>query len=998
MLTLIGLIFGKPIKFIIDSGAERSVFPFCLVPRSICFPTSVELSSVDNKPLKTYGHFTAVLSVNSLRREFHVNFIATDTKPILGADFLTATGLTLNMKNKKLLDPLTNISVDLHPARISSELIRVTKSSDTKNYFKENFPELCDPPNYSYLPPDFDTEHTIETNSNPIFAKPRPLPPNKLNIAKKEFDNLLALKIVRPSNSPWSSPLHMVKKADGTWRPCGDYRRLNSVTIPDRYSIPNMNTIHHRLKGAKIFSKLDLVKAYHFIPIRAEDIPKTAICTPFGNYEYLRMPFGLRNSSSTFQRFIDGIFRDFDNAVTYLDDILIFSENEQQHLEHLSIVCKKLNSVGLKLNDKKSIYMQSKVPFLGFEFNEHGIKPLEDRIEALNNLPEPKDSKTLQRYLGMFGFYQKCIPKFSDKAKPLRDLVKSTNFNWLDIHKKAFNCLKQSLSDAVELSFPTPGASISITADASSHAIGACLHQLVDGKSTPLSFFSRQLSDTESRYSTFDRELLAIFASIKKWRHFISGSDLTIFTDHKPLIGALKCPKERPSGRQERQISFILEYITDIIHIAGKDNVVADTLSRSSINSLTITEPYVDLIEIAKAQKSCIDNLDKYKAFEITKDNSLVCDVSRPHPRPYIPQDLRLKLFNSLHQLSHPGWKATCRLIGSRYYWPSLKEDIRKWCSECQPCQFAKVSRHTKIPLGELPCPTKRFANVHIDIVGPLEPPSVDQINNPRYIITMIDAHTRWLEAIPVGEITADVVCKVFLANWVSRFGPPLYIITDRGTQFCCELLSNLTKFFGIHHIRTSAYNPKANGLIERSHRSLKAALIARGGNWLKQLPYVLLGLRMYPDEEGNSAFSRVTGEQPMVPSILLCDEQTLDEVQFPYKLPRSRSSKEFMPKELETCKHIWLRLDRVKRPLEAPYQGPFEVVSRSQHTMTILVRGKPTTVSIERVKPAKLLNNSSTSDTPPSEPDIPNSTKALPVTRSGRTVRFKSENQFHYY
>jgi len=1015
-LTLSGLIFGKPVKFIIDSGAEKSVFPHSLVPEAICYPTSIQLSSVDNNPLQTFGHFTAVVAVPSLRRQFQVHFIATNTKPILGADFLTSYGLTLDMRMKKICDPLTSLSAELSPVQGDRDVIRVTKSQDESTFLKDCFPKLLTAPDYSFLPPDFQTVHSIDTTGNPIFSKPRPLPPDKFQIAKTEFDHLLNLKIIRPSNSPWSSPLHMVRKADGSWRPCGDYRRLNAVTTPDRYSIPNMNTIHHKLKGATTFSKLDLVKAYHFIPMDPKDIPKTAICTPFGNFEYLRMPFGLRNSTSTFQRFIDDVFRDFPFVVTYIDDILVFSSSEEEHREHLSRVCTQLNSVGLKLNEKKSALCRDSVPFLGYEINSKGIKPLPERVEVLRNLPEPTDSKVLQRYLGMFGFYQKCIPNFSERAKPLRDLIKNPNFLWSEEHTIAFNDLKQCVSTATELAFPVPNAPLTLTADASAHAIGACLHQVVDGESSPLSFFSRQLSNVESRYSTFDRELLAIFVAIKKWRHLVSGSALTIFTDHKPLVGAIRNAKDRPSGRQERQISFILEYTTDIVHISGKENIVADTLSRtinhietnntSHANIQTNSDdnsnlPFVDLFEIAKQQANCDFDFSKYKKYDLG-NQSLFCEISRPNPRPFIPSNLRSSIFASFHCLSHPGWKATCRLVGSRYYWPTMRSDIKLWCSHCQPCQSSKISRHVKRPFGDLPCPTRRFSTVHIDIVGPLESSSLT-LYQPRYLVTMIDSHTRWLEAIPVTEITAHTICKCFVFHWVARFGPPLTIVTDKGSQFCCELMSNLNELLGIHHIRTSSYNPKANGLVERSHRSLKASLIARGKDWIEQLPFVLLGMRTYPDEDGSSPYSRVTGEQPVMPKLMTeeFDISKLNAAEFKYKMPRSRSRSEHLPEELGTCKHVWLRLDRVKRPLEAPYQGPFEVTDRTNSTFTILVRGKPTTVSIERVKPARIFKALQQPTVILEETPLPTQMEEqlLPDrTRSGRRVRFAREEQYQYY
>ncbi len=973
VLSLKASVLSSSLSFLLDSGAEKSLIPLHAVPLSLLSPCDIQLRGVGGEPIPTYGQCTLMVTIRSLRRVIPVDFIVTKSIPILGADFLTATSFELRMCSKELRDPLTGLTARLDAFQVAKHEVHVVNTTPS---FLNEFPSVCAPVDYSATPP-CSVKHVIITDGDPVSCKPRVLSPVKYEAVKAEFDKLLELGVIQPSSSPWSSPLHVVKKPDGTWRPCGDYRALNSKTKPDRYAIPNIQSFHHRLRGSTIFTKLDLVKAYHFIPIAVEDVPKTAICTPWGSFEYLRMPFGLRNAASTFQRFIDSLFRDLPFIQAYIDDLLIFSENPEQHQSHVRQVLERLSKNGLRIHPTKCEFAQSSVEFLGYSVQAQGIKPLPSRVVALHELPSPTDTKGLRRLLGMFGFYQRCIPNFASIVKPLRDLVNSDEFEWKPEHEQCLIELKNSLASSVELDFPSSEATLTITSDASAHAIGSCLHQVVNGISSPLCFFSRKLSATEEKYSTFDRELLAIFASVKKWKDFLHGHTVTVFTDHRPIVGAFKSVKPRFSDRQQRQITAITEYVTDIVYVAGKDNVVADTLSRPEgpIDSTSIMANLsdqeeldsvtpIDLPAIASRQASSEIDFSPYRSFDIGCPSQLFCEVSQPNPRPVIPPDMRHSIFKSMHELSHPGCKATLRLLITRFFWPGMKADIVQWCSECQQCQQCKIGRHSSKPPSELPHPTQRFSTVHIDIVGPLQLPESNSTHRPRYLLTMIDAYSRWLEACPIHDISAETVAKSFLSSWISRFGPPLTLITDRGTQFRSELISNMTKLLGIHHIRTCAYNPRANGKIERVHRSLKTALKARGKFWLDQLPLVLFGLRIFPDDKNSSPFSLLTGEQPLVPP-LLTDDSDISELStklhklfYPYSLPQRKKNKNqrsFIPEALSDCSHVWLRLDRVRAPLEAPYQGPYEVLRRNNDTFTLSIRGKPQVVSVARLKPAKI-------------------------------------------
>ena len=755
------------------------------------------------------------------------------------------------------------------------------------------------------LPPRRSHDHHIRLmdDSTPPFGPIYSLSEVE-QLALREFlDENLKNEFVRPSQSSAGAPILFIKKKDGSLRLAVDYRGLNKITKKDRYPLPLIPDLLDRLRSAHVFTKLDLRGAYNLVRIADGDEWKTAFRTRFGSYEFQVMHYGLTNAPASFQRFMNDVFKDLLDVcvVVYLDDILIYSETPEDHLQHVREVLHRLRDNNLYAKVEKCAFSVDTTDFLGFIVGPDGLRMDDAKIQVIRDWPTPRKVKDIQSFLGFANFYRRFIASYSDIVVPLTRLTrKDAPWVWSPRCEDAFQLLKVAFTTAPILHHFDPSLPPVVETDASDYAIAGIFSvRTDDGEIRPVAFYSRTLSGAELNYDTHDKELLAVFEAFKAWRHYLESPHHTIdvVTDHKNL--EYFSTTKVLSRRQARWSEYLSAFNMVIRFRPGKLGEKPDSLTRRADFYLKKGDRDYTLVNPQNlrpifTQEQLATSLRATRLRPIASEAAALVDVSVPlldisalvedikagytadpiasreldlclkdtpssryslssagllllDRRVYVPDyrpekgDVRTRALQQKHDhptAGHFGFNKTLEMLRRDYVWPSMRSNCKKFVEQCVLCARNKPSRHRPYGLLQpLPIPERPWHSISMDFIEQL-PPS----NGFTAILVIIDRLSKEGVFIPtVDTATAIDVADAFVTHVFSKHGIPLHVSSDRGSEFTSHFFRSLGSLLRMRLHFTSGHHPAANGQVERVNSTLEQYLRIycnyEQNNWAKLLP-----------------------------------------------------------------------------------------------------------------------------------------------------------------
>lgn len=943
-LTFHATLNGSPVKVLLDTGATED----CISSSSSLLKTlqlkdskeSLAIEAVDGRIIPATQRANGSLSINfgtSCTKDEEVSLLIVPlahSDIILGTPWMTKNKININMATREVSPIVEPHAEDCHGAlpghATAAEVLHaqdktsfvsrhrianaartlplfmavVRKADDgnggqdssgqsfdaslAANALKEEYKELFLDDLPPGPPPHRKMVHRIDEKDGalPVHGPIYRLSEKELETLRGHLKTELEAGRIQPSCSPYGSPVLFVPKKDGKLRLCIDYRALNKQTIKNRYPLPRVDDLLDQLRHAKVFSKIDLKSGYNQVKIHPEHTHKTAFKTRYGHYEYLVMPFGLCNAPATFQQLMNDVLRPFLDrlVIVYLDDILIYSPNKEQHEKDVRQVMEKLREHQLFVAPNKCEFFRTQTEFLGHIVSDKGVSMDPAKIKAITEFPVCANVHDIQSFLGTANFYRRFIKDFSKVAQPLTELLhKDKIFEWKEPQDQAMAYLKERFTTAPILRIFNSKLPIRVSTDASDFGIGAVLEQeFEDNQWHPIAFESRKMTPAERNYPIREKELLAVVHALTTWRLYLEDSPgFQILTDHYSLkyLDTQKTLNKRQARWQELLCNFNFE----VKPIPGKVNSVPDSLSRRSdykhINVISTATS-----DLAKQIKEATKESELYELYKHPRLPKTVAQRTiltglkeadgylKKDQRIFVPtvrlQRIILDQFHDSPMGGHLGQDKTLEAIQRTYYWPDMENSIRHYISHCDMCQRIKPATHKPYGLLQsLPIPNAPWESVSMDYITEL-PPSRGFTG----IMTVVDRLTKMAHFLPCNMegLTAVEAAHLFM-RVVGLHGVPKEIVSDRDPRFTSYFWRALWKTMGVKLNMSTAHHAQTDGQTERAHRTLNHILRAhcnyQQDNWVDLLPMAEFAFNNTASATtGVSPFFANTGRHPAMP------------------------------------------------------------------------------------------------------------------------------------
>lgn len=731
----------------------------------------------------------------------------------------------------------------------------------------------------------------VNPHVTPVSQPYRKIPIHLEDVVEKKLDDLLAQGIIEVVDEPcrWVSAMVIVPKADGDVRICIDMRQANKAIVRETHPLPTLDDIWPQLKGAKVFSKLDIRNAFHQIELAPESRFITTFITKRGLMRYTRLIFGINNAPELFQKTLSRILAGCPGVINYMDDILIFGRSKKEHDRNYEIVKKRLDDYSVLLNEDKTEFSKSSVKFVGHTITPSGVQPNSDKLEAVKKFRSPESPEELRSFLGLITYLGRFIPNLATLADPLRTLIKnsSNSFTWAENDEKCFQTLKSSIVESITLGFFDKSDETEVVTDASPVGLGAILIQRnKDNMERVIMFASKSLSGPERRYSQTEKEALAIVWSIERFHFYLIGCSFTLVTDHKPLMCIFN-PSSKPCARIERWVLRLMPYEFVVKYRRGKDNI-ADPLSRLSAVDETPeifdeeSDHYVNaIVESAKVAAVTLDEIkstgqddDELKELKLGLEKDIWSESVKKwrtlaaefcffdnlllrNNRIYVPLALRERVLASAHE-GHPGRNKLIQRLRERVWWPKMSRDGEEKSKSCVQCTLVSAP-NPPIPLKMRELPTSPWKELAIDFT------SASSYN--KELLVIIDYYSRFVDIKIQSGTTAEETIRS-LQQIFPLLGYPDSITCDNGPPFNSKEFNSFCYHHAIRIHHTPPLFAQANGLVERQNRGIKKRLqisyLSNSRNWQDDLLVDYLTMyRSTPQETtGKSPYELLFGRQ----------------------------------------------------------------------------------------------------------------------------------------